>query len=295
MFDIKNVYRPETLDETFSILKTDVDALPYMGGTDVLIKIKQKSNVSQSLIYLGDVKELKGIFLHNGYISIKSGECFFNLIKNPIIQNNIPILKKVSKCVGSPQIRNVATIGGNICNGAVSADSVPALLVLKAKLLLKNADSERIVPIEKFFFGPGKTVKKREELLIQVDIMSKDYKGYGFDYIKFGQRNVMEIATLGCAAGVKLSNNGTNISDIRIALSVAAPKAIRCYATENEIRGLEIGEEIFKKIKQSILAETSVRESFRASKELRNQLIRELSCRAVENAINRARDIECWK
>lgn len=289
MYDISSTIKVNNLNEALEVISCNENITIVAGGTDVLIRMKGRKLKEANLLSILDLQELKGIEIDDkNTIIIKAGTCFSDIVTNSIINERIPILSEAVNQVGSPQIRNIATIGGNICNGAVSADSAPSLLALEALLELKSKSGTRIVPIDDFYIGPGKTILKPNEILTKIIIPYENYWKCGSTYIKFGQRNAMEISTLGCAVNIKLDENKTYIDKIRIAFGVAAPKPIRCYKLEEILRGKVVQKETFDLMRKNILNELSPRNSWRASKELRVQLIKELSQRATKHAIYRA-------
>ena len=190
--------------------------------------------------------------------------------------------------VGSPQIREMATIGGNLCNGAVSADSAPALYALDAELEVLSQTGVRRIPVCGFHTGPGRTVLGPGDLLLRIRIPRASYEDHGGCYLKFGQRNAMEISTLGCAVNVALTEDRTRIRRAAVAYGVAAPVPVRCYETEARLAGMETGGEALRVLRATVLSQLSPRDSWRASRELREQLIRELGCRALRQAIQQA-------
>ena len=290
MFDYDRVYEGKNLKNALDILADNDKIVIINGGTDVLIKARENAYRNHSLLNISNIKELKGVYLNDKKdIIIKSGTTFSELESNEIVKKYLTLLACASSQVGSPQVRNVATIGGNICNGAVSADSVPSLFVLNAKLVLENSSGQRIVPIEEFYLGPGKTVLEKNELLKEIIISYEDYHNYFGVYKKFGRRNAMEIATTSCAVLLKLKDQGKAIEDYRIAYGVAAPTPVRCHKTEEKIRYSGIKKEMLDVIQNSVLEELYPRESWRASKELRQQVIQEFAVRATEEAINYGR------
>ncbi|MDR1192976.1 MAG: FAD binding domain-containing protein, partial [Peptococcaceae bacterium] len=206
MYDIKGTYRAESVDHALRLLAQNEGAALVNGGTDIMIRLKERRLTEATLISIRDVEEIKGISLRaNGDIAIGAGTCFDDIYRDEIIRGAIPVLAQAANQVGSPQIRHVATIGGNLCNGAVSADSVPALLVLNAQLELAGPEGARQVPVTGFHAGPGQTVLRAgRELLAAIVIPRAEYEGYHARYIKFGQRNAMEIATLGAAVCLRL-------------------------------------------------------------------------------------------
>lgn len=290
MFDYDRVYEGKNLKNALDILADNDKIVIINGGTDVLIKARENAYRNHSLLNISNIKELKGVYLNDKKdIIIKSGTTFSELESNEIVKKYLTLLACASSQVGSPQVRNVATIGGNICNGAVSADSVPSLFVLNAKLVLENSSGQRIVPIEEFYLGPGKTVLEKNELLKEIIISYEDYHNYFGVYKKFGRRKAMEIATTSCAVLLKLKDQGKAIEDYRIAYGVAAPTPVRCHKTEEKIRYSGIKKEMLDVIQNSVLEELYPRESWRASKELRQQVIQEFAVRATEEAINYGR------
>ncbi|PKM73739.1 MAG: xanthine dehydrogenase FAD-binding subunit XdhB [Firmicutes bacterium HGW-Firmicutes-16] len=287
MYDIIHTFKASSVNDVLELLSSNSDAMLVAGGTDVMIRMRERKLRQASLISLLDIPDLKTISLReDGAIVIGAGACFTEISENTIVLEKIPMLAHACRQVGSPQIRNIATIGGNICNGAVSADSVPSLYALDAELELWGKDGSRLVPIRKFHTGPGQTVlQKDRELLTAIIIPLSSYAHHGGCYIKFGQRNAMEISTLGCAVNVSLTGDKKHIEKAAIAFGVAAPVPMRCAKVESLLIGAEINEEMFFTVRENILEGLKPRDSWRASLELRRQLIREMSVRALKQAI----------
>lgn len=284
MYDIQQAFRASTLAEALSLYEAHPTAIFCAGGTDVMIRLRHFKEQNATIISLLDVAQLKGVALEsNGDITIGAGTSFGILASHPLLLEKVPHLAYSCSQVGSPQIRAVATIGGNICNGAVSADSVPALLTLDAQLTLVSGSGTRTIPLAQFHTGPGKTQRNPGEILTTICIPAQAYVGGGM-YIKSGQRNAMEIATLGCAAHVTLDTEGT-VTRIALAYGVAAPTPIRCHQTESLLTGRKIDDAFYQTLRQNVVTELSPRDSWRASKTLRIQLIKELGQRAVAGAI----------
>lgn len=288
MYDIKKMHKAETIEEALAIMKMNKEATIVSGGTDVMIKMKERKLKEAEILSIGDIRELSGISMEaDGTIVIKAATRFIDIITSEIISGNIPVLAKACNQIGSPQIRNIATIGGNICNGAVSADVVTSLLVMDAELKIVDVDGgERLVDIKGFHVGPGKTcLKTGSEILTEVRIRKDNYENFGFDYFKYGKRNAMEIATLGCATGARLSVDKRTIEEFKIAYSVAAPTPRRCPSLEKMITGREVSEDTIKLIRPENIEELQPRDSWRASKEFRLQLIKETGRRMARSAI----------
>lgn len=280
MFDIKNIQEPRSVEEAVKILHENNNLKIISGGTDVLIKLHHGDMKEVELLSLKNLKELDFIkVLENDTIEIGSTTCFTNIYRNKIIKDFIPALGQGAVSMGGPQIRNIATIGGNVCNGAVSADSAPSLFAFNAKLRLRSFKGERIVPIEEFYEGPGKVNIRKDEILISILIEKKDYEGVRGTYIKYSNRKAMDISMLGVCVVASMKEN--KFKDLRIALGVAAPTPIRCKDAEKYALGLEYSEENINNIAQYAVKSASARDSWRASKAYREHLIKELTVRGI--------------
>ena len=286
MYDIDKYYQAVDVDDAVRALSKDPEAVVISGGSDVLIKIREGKLAGCSLVSIHGIKELEGIRVEeDGTIAIGPATTFSHITNNDIIQKHIPMLGDAVDMAGGPQLRNIGTIGGNVCNGVTSADSASSLCCLDAVLVLKGPDSVREVPISQWYTGPGRTVRNHDEVLTAIRIKKENYQGYGGQYIKYGKRNAMEIATLGCAVSVKLTEDKKHIQDLRLAYGVAAPTPIRCHTTEEAVKGMETGEALAQAVGKGALEEVNPRSSWRASREFRLQLVEELGRRAVKQAV----------
>ncbi|WP_367941689.1 xanthine dehydrogenase subunit XdhB [Enterocloster citroniae] len=286
MYDIEKYYQAKDIDDAVRALSADPDAVVISGGSDVLIKIREGKLAGCSLVSIHGIRELEGISMEeDGTIVIGPATTFSHITNNKIIQEYIPILGDAVDMAGGPQLRNIGTVGGNVCNGVTSADSASSLCCLDAILVLTGPAGVREVPISEWYTGPGRTVRAHDELLTSIKIKKENYEGYGGHYIKYGKRGAMEIATLGCAVTVKLSEDKKHIEDLRLGYGVAAPTPIRCRETEQSVIGMETGDALAEKVGKGALSEVSPRSSWRASKEFRLQLVEELGKRAVKQAV----------
>ncbi len=286
MYDIEKYYQAKDIQDAIRALENDPEAEIISGGSDVLIKIREGRLAGCSLVSIHGIEELKGVSMDDdGTIIIGPATTFSHITASPIIEANIPILGHAVDMVGGPQIRNIGTIGGNVCNGVTSADSASSLFALNAILVLTDSKGTKEVPIQEFYTGPGRTIREHAQLLTAVKITKENYEGFGGHYIKYGKREAMEIATLGCAVNVRLSEDKTYIEDLRLAYGVAAPTPMRCVETEAKLKGMKIGTELFDAIGENAVLEVNPRSSWRASKEFRLQLVKELSKRALRQAI----------
>jgi len=286
MYDIEKYYQAADIEDAIRALMQDETAIVISGGSDVLVQIREGRHAGASLVSIHGIQELQGVRMEaDGTIVIGAATTFSHVTNHEIIEKNIPLLGHAVDQAGGPQLRNVGTIGGNFCNGVTSADSASSLMVLNAVIELRGPEGTRFVPIREFYTGPGKTVRKHEEIAVSVRIKKEDYDGFGGHYMKYGKRNAMEIATLGCAVNVKLTADKKRIEELRIGYGVAAPTPIRCTATEEKAKGMPVSEELFEMVGKNVLTEVNPRSSWRASREFRLQLVEELGKRALEQAI----------
>lgn len=288
MFDIKAYFEAETVNEATALLAANPNLIVIAGGTDVLIKLHHGQLERAELLSIRKIKSLEGIRkLEDGTIIIGPLTTFTQIAKDPIIGENIPVLAEAALSMGGPQIRNVATIGGNICNGATSADSASTLFAVNARLRLQSNQGERVVPIQEFYLGPGKVDLKPGELLTEIILSPENYQGYGGHYIKFSMRKAMDIATLGVAVICRIKD-GNVFEDVRIGLGVAGPTPLRCHEAEAYAKGKTISAETIAEMGKLAVKSTKARTSWRASKEYREHLVEELTQRALKVAIVKA-------
>ncbi len=286
MYDIEKFYQAADIKDAIRALEADPSAIIISGGSDVLIKIREGKFAGCSLVSIHGIKELEGVRMEeDGTIVIGPATTFSHVTNNEIIMKHIPILGNAVDQAGGPQLRNIGTVGGNVCNGVTSADSASSFCVLDAIFVLEGPKGTREVKITDWYTGPGRTVREHEEVLTAIKIKKESYEGFGGHYIKYGKRNAMEIATLGCAVTVKLSEDQKHVEEMHLGYGVAAPTPIRCFRTEEKVRGMEIGSALYETVGKGALEEVNPRSSWRASKEFRLQLVEELGKRALKQAI----------
>lgn len=287
MFDILSYHEATSLNDAITALVKNPKAKLIAGGTDILLHIREGKLPEAELISLHNIAELKGIeLLKDNSILIKPLTTFNAVSKHAITIKYLPFLSEALLTVGGPQTRNAGTIGGNICSGAPSADSAPMLLCLNAKLILTSPQGNRKISLHNFYLGPKKVDLRANEILTGIVIESTDYVDFSGHYIKFAMRKAMDIATLGCAITLKLKNE--YINDFRLAFGVAAPTPIRCPQTEMKIIGQKLSPNLLELLKESVLTEVNPRSSWRASREYRLQLVKELSIRGLLKVYERA-------
>ena len=278
--------RPKTMDETLSLLsRHGKKAALIAGGTDVMVMIKQKTMAPDVLISLHGIPGLDQI-QYDGNLRMGPMVTHRTLEKSEIIRKEFSALTDAVDVLGSVQIRNVATIGGNICTAAPSADTVVPLLALGAQLKLKSSKSERTIPIDQFFTGPGETVLQEGEILTEISI-PKPVPNTGSAYWKHQRRQALDLPILGVAVLISLDKATVTCSDIlctsspistflhsleedkvvckeiRIALGVAAPTPMRAIKAEKLLRDQRISDELLQEAAETASKEAQPRDSIR--------------------------------
>ena len=284
MYDIASIYKAASVSDAIAALRADPQAVVIAGGTDVLIKIREGKLAGCRLVSIHDLSELKGISLNAaGDVEIGPLSTFRDVTYSDVIRQSVPVLGEAADTAGGPQLRAAGTIGGNVCNGITSADTASTLVALGAILRVRGSEGEREIPISEWYKGVGKVALEHDELLVKIVIPRANWAGWTGHYIKYAQRNAMDIATLGVSCLVKLSADKTVCEDVRLAFGVAAPTPIRSHTAEDGVRGLTVAQAA-EQIGDLALQDINPRTSWRASKEFRVQLVKELSGRALLEA-----------
>lgn len=289
MYDFEKIYQPKTIAEALKLKAEHPEALILAGGSDILIKTRAGKLAGSTVISIYALDEMRGICKEeDGTILIRPLTSFSHITADPLIKRWIPTLGEAVDQVGGPQIRNIGTIGGNICNGVTSADSASTLKAYDAILEISSIRGVRVLPYAVFNLGPGKVDLKSDEILTGIRIPKESYRDTYGEYIKYAQRSAMDIATLGCSVNVRLTEDRKRIGRLRIAFGVAAPTPIRAASAEQAANGALVDASLLEKVAEGALLDVNPRTSWRASKEFRIQLIAELSRRATKRAVEKA-------
>ncbi len=256
--------RPNRINEALSLLaENQGQARIIAGGTDMIPGFQQGAARFQhikKLIDINQIAELKIIEQDDQNIIIGADITFSELTKSPLIQKHFPLLTKASSTIGSVKIRNRATIGGNFCNNAPCADSVPPLLVYDASIKIRSLNGERKISLQEFLLKPYQTQLASDELVTQI-ILPILPNGYRSEFYKLGRRRGVAISRITLAVLLKIIDQ--KIKDIRIASGAVTPIGVRFSELEDFARGKVISDELFKiltqQLGQSILDKTGLR------------------------------------
>ncbi|WP_263079042.1 xanthine dehydrogenase FAD-binding subunit XdhB [Endozoicomonas sp. Mp262] len=287
MFPIEQYHRATSIGHACRLLADYPGSKLIAGGTDVLIRLREGKPGFSALIDIHGLNELTNIKkASDGTLHIGSGVSFSQLISYLRKGRLLPALADGASSIGGPQVRNMATLGGNICNGAPSADSAAPLLVFDAQVTLQSLRGIRHVSVEAFYAGPGKVHLEPDEMVTGFSISPESQQDTGSYFYKYAMRKAMDIATIGCAAACRLKDN--RIQSLRLAYTVAAPVPKRCHVLEEQVTGQPVSGELIADIASRVLEELSPRNSWRASRDFREHIIRTLAHRVVTEAIVRA-------
>lgn len=288
MYGVSKLYEPESLQEALEVLSREEEVKIIAGGTDLLLKMRYQGWRNVNLLSLHKIQELKGIEeLPDGTLQLGALVTFTQANQSPLVRDKVPFFAEAAVTMGGPQIQNVATIGGNLCNGAVSADSAPSLFALEARLVLVSAEGTREIPIEEFYLGPSKVDLKDNEILTAIKIPLLNEGKWGGYYYKYSMRKAMDISTLGCAAVCRLNDDG-QIAGARIALGTAAPTPFRARKAEELVVNRSLSPQLLVSVGEAAAGEANPRSSWRASREFRLELIKELTARTLVQAYRNA-------
>lgn len=289
MYDMKALYEARSVQDAVRLLTEHPQAIIIAGGSDVLIKMREGKLAGCELVSIYGIDALRGISMDaDGTLRILPLTSFSHITRDPLIQKHIAVLGEAVDQVGGPQIRNIGTIGGNTCNGVTSADSASTLFAWDAVMEITGPQGVRQVPIQQFYIKAGQVALQYNELETAILIKKESYEGYRGHYIKYAMRNAMDIATCGCSVNVKLSADKKYIEDVRIAYGVAGPIPMRAPSAEAAAKGKPVSMETVEAFGEAALQDVNPRTSWRATKEFRLHLTRELAMRALKESILRS-------
>ena len=251
------------------------------GGTDLLVKMRGGGIAPQALIDVSDLETMRGIEIDAGSVSIGAAVTHAELIGSKIIRDKLPLLAEVLKAIGSPQIRNRGTIGGNLVNASPAADSAIPLLLYDASLIVVGSGGERTVPLDRFFRGPGRTALEKGEFVRRIRIPLPP-EGFRRSFHKVGKRKALTIAIASLGSLIRIEDG--SIAQARFAAGSVAPTPIRLHPLEEILTGRKPSEELIEQARGIATGSVSPIDDIRASAAYRRQVIGDLAVRAIRDA-----------
>jgi carbon-monoxide dehydrogenase medium subunit len=277
-------FEPASLPEAVALLaRYQGRAQPLAGGTDLLVELKEQLRRADCVV---NIKKIPGIdrlsFDPREGLRIGALVTAREIEVSAVAQEHYRSLVQAARELGSIQVRNRATIVGNVCRASPSADTLPPLIADGAVVSIHGGGGKRSVLLEDFFTGPGRTVLKPDELVTEI-VVPPPPPRTGKVYIKHGRRKAMELATVGVA--VTLTEN----SDLRIVLGAVAPTPIRAKRAEALLRGRKLDAPLIERAAQAAVEESQPISNVRASAEYRREMVAVLTRRALHRALELAR------
>ncbi len=280
--------RPSSLNEALRRLaEAGNGARLLAGGTDLVIAMRKGLVHPDTILDITRLNELrhiekKGDFIHLGALTTHS-----ELRSSQALTEWAPMFIDACRDIGSVQIRNLGTLGGNLGNASPAGDTIPVLYVLGAEVQLLSLSGERWVPIELFFSGPGKSVRLPEELIAGIRFPFFDHHWKGF-FLKIGQRKAVRIAKVSAAGWLRLENG--LVADCRLALGAVAPTVIRLESAENQLVGKALTSETIESAAVEASYICSPITDIRSTIEYRCAMTRVLVRRGLEKIMNEVKN-----
>jgi CO/xanthine dehydrogenase FAD-binding subunit len=282
---------PTSIDEAIATMVGHPKTHLMAGGTDLLVQLRRGLADADCVIDVKGIPELTAISLDpDGSLTIGAAVSCARLCENADVRRAHPGLIDAVSIIGGAAIQGRATVGGNLCNAAPSADTIPPLIVLRATCTVSGPQGARSVPVEAFCTAPGKTVLAPSEILISISVPPAQHHS-GACYLRFTPRHEMDIAVVGAAAWLKLAADNATIADARVALSAVAPTPLFVRAAGDSLLGRAPSEDAFALA--AGLAQEAARPigDVRGTAVQRRHLVGVLVRRALHGALGRARGL----
>jgi nicotinate dehydrogenase FAD-subunit len=281
-FDYKT---PHMIEEAVELLwQAEGKAKIIAGGTDLVIGLRNGGDTPQSIIDITRIEDLRAIEEKNVTISIGAAVTHSEIASSSIIKKYGKVLSDAASEIGSPQIRNLGTIGGNIVNGSPAADAIPPLMVLNAIGKVVSREGEKEVLLSQLFKGPYETSLKPHELLVQITFqkLSPDMKN---SFVRLARRDAMAIARMSVAVVLQMEERKNQIKDIRIAVGSVTPIPQRMSEVETFLEGKSPDEKVLRKASLRISETMIHRSGIRPSASYKRPVVEALFIRAMRKAL----------
>lgn len=259
------------------------------GGTDLLVKMKNRERLPENIISLAELKEINQIIIIDNHHSIGAGCTISQIAESLSIRSMFPALASGAEHLGSPTVRNMGTIGGNIVTASPAADLPPALMAYGAKVRLKSKDQERFLPLEQIFCSPGITNIREDEVLADIHIEKPPEKS-GAGFFKLGNRKALQISIINGACYFAIDSRSGNIETARIVLGAVAPIPVRAFSAENILLGQKPSANLFKEAGKVAALDCNPIDDLRASAEYRKDMVSVLTNRTLESVLDQIRN-----
>jgi carbon-monoxide dehydrogenase medium subunit len=279
---------PKRLDEAVAALaEHGREAVLLAGGTDLLVALKAEVIRPRVVVNLKRIPGLAEMRAENGEMRLGALTTVRAIEASANIRERFPALAEAAQCLGSVQIRHLATVGGNLCRAAPCSESAPPLMVFGARVRLVGPRGERTLPLEKFFTGPGQTALAVDEILTEIRAPTPA-PGSGAAYLRHSIRPLMDLALVNVAAWVALAPDGRSFADARIVLGSVAPTPIRAPRAEAALRGQAVEAAALEQAAELAAEESQPITDVRGTDAYRRVMTRLFTRRTLERALARA-------
>jgi carbon-monoxide dehydrogenase medium subunit len=275
--------RPGNMEDAIAALQAHDEPYLLAGGTDLLIAMKTKAVKPKCLIDLKGIPGIDAIEYNNGFrfgalTTVRDVEV------SPIIREKIPALSEAAGTLGSIQIRNRATIGGNLCHGSPAADMAAILLAMNCEVTIATDKGEKTIGLDQFFTGPNSTVLGKREVLSQI-IIPKEMEKFKGLYLKHGPRKAMDIGIVNIAILLDADIKNRLCNQVMIALGAVAPTPIRAKKAEKLLKGKELKRDLIHKAAEAASNEAKPITDFRATAGYRMDLVKSLVATGIQQIL----------
>lgn len=283
-------YAPKTVAEAVQLLREKGEGGKILaGGTDLLPQMKERGRHPKYVVSLRDIQEMRGVsFNPREGLRIGAGTSCTDLQENAVISERYDIIAQGAALIGSIQTQNMASIGGNLCNAAPSADAVPPLIVLDGVAHIAGSGGSRTVPLAEFCTGPGQTVLRPDEVLADITIPLPPPRSAGV-YLRHVPRKELDIAVAGAGVYVALDDGFQRFTHARICLASVAPTPLRVPRAEAALMGQPASPEVIQRAAQIASEECRPINDVRGSIAMRRHLVRVLTQRSLEQSVEKIR------
>ena len=281
---------PTSIQEAIALLERhDGKARIIAGGTDLLVQMRRRTIKPEYVINIGNIHWLDYIkYDENEGLKIGALTTIRTLERSPQVQQRYPVISQAASQLASVGVRNLATLGGNLCNAAPSADTAPPLIALSARARIVGPEGERVVPLEDFFTGPGSTILKKGEILTEIQVPVLQPRT-GAVYLKHDIRGTLDLAIVGAAVAITLEPRSEVCQDARVVLGAVAPTPMRARLAEESLKGKEINRAIIEKSAQVASTESKPITDVRAPAAYRGEMVKVFAQRAITEALRLAK------
>jgi carbon-monoxide dehydrogenase medium subunit len=282
-------FSPKNLEETSELLiKYGEEAKLMAGGTDLLVRMKDEEVSPRYVIDLKRIHDLNNIEYDGDHVKIGALTTIHEVEISPLIRKDFEILAEAASVLGSFQIRNKGTIGGNLCNASPSADLASPLIALDGRVKIFGKNGDRVEKLENFFVGPGITILNSDEILTEIQISVPPQSTYGI-YLKFSPRRAMDLAVVGVATLITLNPSNSVCTKARIVLGAVAPTPLRAKKAERILEGNQIEKNLINQVANLATEESSPISDIRGSAWYRKEIIEVLVRRSIIQALEKTK------